>query len=248
MTLRTDDVFRHLAEGKTRDEIAQMVGYKARRYLDQFMLRHGYQWSVERQTYVERVTPKKKRRGQKVARVIEAFQAEPYGDPKRIAEALGFASAFEMAQYMQAHGYLWSNTARNYVAQDRTQDEGPPSEESDNARQVVSNESESASLPLGDALEILGMLVKHRAKLERLLLHTEQGATDVPRYTIPGLSVVKSLHLSVELDRLLRAASQAWRMSQREILEAAVLEFLRKHGYDHVIQGLLTGRKQERTS
>ncbi|SIT09286.1 hypothetical protein [Alicyclobacillus vulcanalis] len=246
--LRPEDVFQHLAEGKTRDEIAQMVGYKARRYLDQFMMRRGYRWSDEKATYVQRVEPKKKRRGQKVARVIEAFQVEPYGDPKRIAEALGFASAFEMAQYMQAHGYLWSNTARNYVTQDRTQGEEPPSAEPDNARQAASNEGESVSLPLGDALELLGMLVKHRMKLERLLLHTEQGATDVPRYTIPGFSVVKSLHLSVELDRLLRTASQAWRMSQREILEAAVIEFLRKHGYDNVIQGLLTNRKQERTS
>ncbi|MCL6489141.1 MAG: hypothetical protein K6T76_09425 [Alicyclobacillus mali] len=248
MTLRPEDVFQHLADGKTRDEIAQMYGYKARRYLDQFMMRRGYQWSVERQTYVERVTPKKKRRGHKVARVIEAFQAEPYGDPKRIAEALGFGSAFEMAQYMQSHGYLWSNTARNYVAQDRTQEAPLPSTEPDSARQTASSKGDTVSLPLGDALEILGMLVKHRAKLEQLLLHTERGATDVPRYTIPGLSVVKSLHISVELDRLLRSASQAWRMSQREILEAAIIEFLRKHGYDEVLQRLLTGHKQERTS
>ncbi|WP_062310462.1 hypothetical protein [Alicyclobacillus sendaiensis] len=248
MTLRPEDVFQLLADGKTRDAIAQMYGYKARRYLDQFMMRRGYQWSVEHETYVERETPKKKRRGHKVARVIEAFQAEPYGDPKRIAEALGFASAFEMAQYMQAHGYLWSNTARNYVTQERTQDTTSPSAEPDPPRETVSSEGESVSLPLGDALELLGMLVKHRAKLERLLLHTERGATDVPRYTIPGFSVVKSLHISVELDRLLRAASQAWRMSQREILEAAILEFLRKHGYEEVIHHLLTGRKQERTS
>ncbi|MCL6443198.1 MAG: hypothetical protein K6T83_07055 [Alicyclobacillus sp.] len=221
MKERLTEILKALSEGKTREEVARQYGYKSRKHMDQYMRRHGYRWGAEQGTYTLDANRRKTRKvSARALRVIAQFR-NPSADAKEIAKRLGFANHLAMAQYMQTQGYVWAAEVNNYVPRDRE-------EVSD---QLLSVDDTPTEIHPGDYLHILGVLIKHEKKLMRLLTETVSPIHEIPRYVLPGAYIVKSIHMSAELDELVRRFSREKNISQREIFEVAIIHFLQRYGY-----------------
>jgi hypothetical protein len=62
----------------------------------------------------------------------------------------------------------------------------------------------------------------------------------IPRFTVPGVFSVKSVHMASGLDQLVRDFSQEKNISQRDIFEVALIEFFHKYGYEREVNALLS--------
>ncbi|MEK4023647.1 hypothetical protein [Sporosarcina sp. FSL W7-1283] len=60
----------------------------------------------------------------------------------------------------------------------------------------------------------------------------------IPRYLVPGILAPKNLNISHLLNQMLIDFSRQYNIRQREIFEAALIEFLQKYGYAHEIKAL----------
>lgn len=182
----------------------------------------------------------------RVARVIELFDQEG-ADPKAIAKKLRFEDHRDLGRFMKLHGFVWSTERGNYV---RERDEtgaqaGNPSAEKKTQRSsdgapplqefTTSQESLEYYLPL------LRFLSRHQERLQVLLqkgpVLPQPGA--IPRYAVPGVLVTKSVHMSHDLDMMVRNFSKEKNISQREVFEVALVEFFQRYGYAHEVRRLL---------
>ena len=177
--------------------------------------------------------------GAKVQRVIERF-ARGSSDPRVFARGLGFTDHRDMADYMRSQGYTWSAEIRNYTR------EGSPSPV------VVSKARTATPVTAGPAgggdisdenlerfLPVLSLLENHLDQLAELL---EPPAGALPRYTIFGAARTKSVYMSDGLDQLVVEFSKEKQVSQREVVEGALVEYLSRHGYEEEIAALLKGK------
>lgn len=161
---QTRQILDLLAEGLTREEVANRLGYKNHKSLDQFMRRRGYTWNPAQGTYLQR-GEKKTGRYQTTSRALEViaqFQ-KSNADAKEIAKRLHFTNHYEMAKYMQARGYVWSSEAGNYIARNGA----PTLPAIPEAREQEEDQSNREVIDPGDYLHILGLLVKNEDKLVR---------------------------------------------------------------------------------
>jgi hypothetical protein len=97
-------------------------------------------------------------------------------------------------------------------------------------------------MPKNDRMErlipMLEMLERNKEKLAELL-SINDGAT-IPRYVIGGITITKSLCMSHNLAELIKEFSKEKNISQREIFEVSIIEFLRKYGYENEVKALFT--------
>lgn len=228
MKERLTEILEALSEGKTREEVARQYGYKASKHMDQYMRRHGYRWDPAQGTYTPHANRRKTRKVSARALEVIAQFRKPNADAKEIAKRLGFANHHAMAQYMQTQGYVWSAEVGNYVPRDK--------EEVD--EQELPADDTPKEIHPGDYLHILGVLIKHEKKLMRLLTETVSPIHEIPRYVLPGAYIVKSIHMSAELDELVRRFSREKNISQREIFEVAIIHFLQRYGYAALVDAL----------
>ncbi|MFX4300671.1 hypothetical protein ACOJUR_00095 [Alicyclobacillus tolerans] len=224
---RVQEILQRIAEGETREALMKRYGYQAMDSLNQYMRRHGYRWDRREQRYLLRATSIHTP-NVRALDVMAAFE-QPEADAKEIAKRLRFSSHQAMAQYMVARGYVWSSEQRNYVAE-----HGQALELSQGVRKQEKGKGKKAADSYRHE-ELLAWLQENREALEQLL----EGSADLPRYRVPGVYLVKTLQISSELNQLLRQCSESWHMSQREIVEAALIQFFRTHGYQQTIQSLL---------
>lgn len=190
----------------------------------------------------------------KVARVIELFDRED-ADPKAIAKKLGFDSHREMGQFMKLHGFIWSTDQGNYVPEheERSTNEAwveITGEDANSMGNVTGNGERldgtlnihPAAVTMDAYLPLLQYLAVHHKRLQALIEgHDAPSPGAIPRYTIPGVLVTKSVHMVRELDLLVRSFSQERNITQREIFEVALIEFFRRYGYAQEVQRLLSG-------
>jgi hypothetical protein len=96
-------------------------------------------------------------------------------------------------------------------------------------------------LTLEDFLPLLNFLQEHQEQLEDLLgssLFTNQ----IPHYKFPsGVTVTKSVSMTSSLDQLIRDFSSEMGVTQRVIVEAALIQFMEKYGYARQVRKLLDG-------
>ena len=87
-------------------------------------------------------------------------------------------------------------------------------------------------------LPLLEWLASNKEGLQSLL-----GASvvsgQIPRFTLPGLFVTKSVHMTNTLDQMVRDFSKEKNINQREIFEVALIEFFQKYGYGREVETLL---------
>lgn len=160
---RIDGILDDLKNGKTREQIAEKMGYKNYRSLDMFMRRNGYSWnkkcyfirvSKPVEVLMDDVIP-----STEVARILSLFANGE--DARSVAALMGYKDHYTLADYMSHRGYKWVDGAYIYSANTVSLDV-------DNDI----NESESKFISDGEPLSeasIIKWLSHHRCDLESLL-------------------------------------------------------------------------------
>lgn len=168
---------------------------------------------------------------------------------REIAEKLNFDSHRSMALFMRDKGYIWDENKGTYVLESKIK-----VEDEDNNIKTPHNENEQKAKTVSGKgfdkgnIEIQNYAQKYAVLLEYLDLRKDQlgelfedieHGVRLPRYTVPGIHITKSVHMVYELDQLVREFSKERNISQREIFEIALINFFEKYGYKERIEMLL---------
>lgn len=226
-----------LLKFQTRDEAAEELGYKNYRSLDQYMRRKNFVFDQKQQQYIPAINrargldkDPKSYAPTKVVSIITAFEEEN-ADPKVIAKQAGFKDHREMAEYMKNKGYEWNAYKNNYLkAVGRVDEkEGPPE---------LKETREDLPDDLAEYVPFIRFLYEKRDDIYQLLTGVKEDGK-IPRYAVPGLVRTKAIYMSDMIARLAAEFSKEKNVTQREIMEAALIEYLQKYGFKREIDSLL---------
>jgi len=235
-----------LESGKSREETASLLGYKNWRSLDIYMRRKGMKWDSRRNTYyypVEKSRSMGKLDGNippKIAMIISKFNRKD-ADPMEIARQAGFNDHRELSAYMAARGYTWSAEINNYIQAPLQDAPGGDGEEKGKVPYELSTEQENAQdgeINIKKYLPLFEILYKNRERLLNLLLPASVPGM-IPRYAVPGITRTKSFYMSDRLSSLICEFSRIMNISQKEIIETAVIEFLKKYSFEREVDAML---------
>ena len=227
-----------------RDEAAAKLNYKNYKSLDMYMRRKNFTFDPEEQQYVPMQTRVEKMKKDpksyapsKVVSIITAFEEEDV-DPKVVAKQAGFNDHKKMAEYMKAKGYEWNVYKNNYV-----KTVGKVEETVTEEPLKILNKATEQKVPerMEEYIPFIRFLYEKRDDLYQILSGVKEDGT-IPRYTVPGLVRTKAIYMSDMVARLTAEFSQEKNVTQREIVEAALIEFLQKYGYKNEIDALLKNK------
>lgn len=261
---RVKATLKGLTEGKTREELAQGFDLSSWKSLDIYMRRKFFRWDGENGTYVpaenrldnilEDIESNVPIKAEQIMKKFEEYGEE--ADPRQIAQEFGFDDHNELADYMSEHNLEFCVEARNYIEGYRKDiDKDTLSISEDNSKISESNTSTSTStradaatdnLEDGELAELLGylpmlrLLEEHKDDLLNSLMVSSEGK--IPNYGVPGTPGTKSIYMSILLSRLMADFSKTKNLSQREIVEAAIIEYLERYGYKLEVEKLLSKR------
>jgi len=252
-------VVQQMANGMDRELVAHELGYKNWRGLDVLMRREGYVYRDARYVRAAGESPCQEamRLIPQPIRITLDLLKRGNRNLEEIAIKAGLRSRMELAEYMRAHGWQWDSEQETYVESDQKQglramgEDAPqeavrtaiPSESIDRV-DTGSVDNHDSSLDGARHLEqfipLLSFLGDHEAELHRILSKPKVDDGTIPKYSFPGsLVVTKSVSMASTLDQLIRDFSQETGMSQRIVFEAALVQFLRQHGYAPQVDSLL---------
>lgn len=231
------EMMRHM----TRDDVAESLGYKDWRGMDSYMRRKNFRYDsinteyVPAATKVESVMKDPKSYAPiKVVSIITAFE-EANADPRLIAKQAGFKDHKEMAEYMTGKGYEWNVHKNNYI-----KIVGEMNEEEEDKIPEAFTRVEGEKLPDGieEYLPFIRFLYEKRDEVYQLISGTKEDGK-IPRYALPGLTRTKAIYMNDMIGRLTGEFSREKNVTQREIVEAALIEYLQKYGYKAEIDALI---------
>ena len=87
-------------------------------------------------------------------------------------------------------------------------------------------------------LPFVRFLYEKRDEVYQLLSGTKEDGK-IPRYALPGLVRTKAIYMSDMIAKLTGEFSREKNVTQREIMEAALVEYLQKYGFKQEIESLL---------
>lgn len=237
---------------KSREELAEELGYKHHRSLDMAMRRQGYYWDAGQAMYYKQSEGRQQASSLhlveptgKSGQIIGYF-AQGTLDVREIAVRVGFANHREMASYMKSQGYVWNADKNNYAREvEDDEDELLKVEQECRALEtsvIAPGKNADFTDGLQDYLPYLEWLRQNIDSLQSIIgggngIGTVEGS--IPRYAIPGVFITKSVHMSNQLDQLVRDFSAEKNISQRDMFAVALTEFFRKYGYRKQIETLL---------
>lgn len=235
---QVDDILRMLEDGMERSEIALKLGYKNPVSLDNYMRRRNFSWDSREKNFVpasERYSAKARNNlvklhgASKVDLIISLFE-EGESNAKEIAQQVGLDNHIELANYMKKKGYLWDSNIGNYV-------------KSNNGETL---ENESITSQIGTNATIADILEKIVPLLKNVQVNNTQPAVQttaesdeikgIPRYQLKGAYGTKAMRMANVLDELIKCFSDERNISQREIIEVALIEFFQKYGYKDEVE------------
>ncbi|MEQ2465131.1 hypothetical protein [Niallia hominis] len=236
-------ILKLLGEGFSREEVAEQYRYSTYRSMDSFMSRRNFVWDKRKGTYVPADAIKASLEtmmnfpSDRVRRIVMELNKEG-ADLKQIALKVGFENHLEMASYMKSKGFEWSHESGNYLSTSPT---------SPNAEETAATVSSDASLEsscsivnsdIQQFLPLLEWLATNREGIKSLL-GASVASGQIPRFTLSGTFVTKSVHMTNTLDLMVRDFSKEKNINQREIFEVALIEFFQKYGYEREVETLL---------
>ena len=246
---KVEFVLGQMANGNTREEVAEELGYKDWKGLDVLMRRQRYVFKDEQYVQKDEIGQGKQgRRPPESVRIVLQDLDNGNQDFELIAQKLGMKNADDVRQFMRVQGWIYSSEAGTYVRNVRQEqalrndvkpDAGAEVEIHGDVKVDVNNLAEFEGL---DAyLPLLSFLKEHQEELQRLLVKPRHANT-IPRYRIPGgNTVTKSTTMNSRLDLLIRDFAKDSGISQRVVVETAILQFLEVHGYAKQVAALLHG-------
>ena len=230
---------------KTRTEAAEEMNYKHWKSLDMYMRRKNFVYDGKSQQYVP--IPDEKRfmnnprnfAPTKVVNIIDAFENENV-DPKEIAKKEGFKDHKELAKYMKMKGYEWNSYRNNYL-----KIVGDSNELDDAIAEIevpseVYNESlaKTSKENIYDYLPFIRFIYEQRDAIYELLTGVREDGK-IPRYAIPGILKTKAIYMSDSLGKVTAEFCREKNINQREVYEAALIEYLKKYGFKDEVEFLL---------
>ena len=226
---------------QTREEAAKELNYKNWKSLDMYMRRKNFVYDRKQGQYIPAQNRDKKDKKaykhsapDKVLRIIDAFDGEN-PDPKGIAQKEGFENHREMAEYMKTKGFEWNVYKNNYVKIVGFQEEAEPLEafkDKDEAKKETA---------IDEFLPFIRFLYDRREKVYQLLNGVKEDGK-IPRYAIPGMARTKAIYMSDKVASVMGEFSREKNVTQREIVEAALVEYLQKYGFKQEVEMLLQNR------
>lgn len=239
---KVDLILKGLTEGKSREELAEELGYKNYKSLDMYMRRKNWSWNPRTQNY-EAEVPKPtfedrlnqvKTIGTKVGRVIELFNSG-IEDPMEIAKKAGFRDHKEMAEHMKNKYYIWDDEKGNYIMQTGLLEDGVEKDDGYNKEvNGISNISDGEV----DLNQIIPLLKALQNKLSIGII-PETHTQSIPTYLVPGNPTSITMQMMLSLRILLKEYSSEFNISQRRIVEVALIEFFNKYGYNYKVKSML---------
>lgn len=250
-------ILQQLSTGKTREELAAEEGNTHWKSIDMYMRRRDYVWCSERHNYIKtdeqsipEVIAKASDDGllrthTKADRIVQALAREG-ADVRQVAKQYEFSDYEELAVYMAGKGYQWDVKQHNYRLVER-----PPREkaESPEAQSSLTTESHdkaeegySAAISIknseySDELwSFLHELYDQREVLQKLFKETDQ---QLPNYLVKGTRKGKTFQMSILLANLAEDYARDYSLTQREVIEIALVEFFQRYGYDKEVATLL---------
>lgn len=225
----------------TRDDVAKELKYKDWRGMDSYMRRKNFRYDSIAKEYVPATTKvesimsdPKSYAPIKVVSIITAFE-EPNADPRLIAKQAGFKDHKDMADYMKEKGYEWNVHKDNYI---KTVGELDNETEEEIPEAFARIEDEKLPDGIGEYLPFIRFLYEKRDEVYQLLSGTKEDGK-IPRYALPGMTRTKAIYMNDMIGRLTGEFSREKNVTQREIVEAALIEYLQKYGYKVEIDALL---------
>lgn len=228
---------------KTRDEVSEEFGYKTYKSMDMFMRRRNFRYDAQANQYV----PKQNKTNKldrdpknyapsKVVNIITAFEEEA-ADPKLIAKKEGFRDHKEMAEYMTNKGYEWNAYKNNYIKTVGKVEE-TVDEKIEKAEPQVNTPAAQLPTDIDEYIPFIRFLYEKRDDIYQLISGTKEDGT-IPRYVVPGLVRTKAIYMSDMIAKLAGEFSKEKNITQREVVEGALIEYLQKYGFKGEIETLL---------
>lgn len=241
---KVEAILQGLANGKTREQLAETFGNSSWKSVDMYMRRRDYTWDARNQTYTPNVevTMPQLKDTSKAGKVV--YFLEQGNDPKSTAIRLGFKNHRDMADYMKAKGYEWHSDESNYrkkvgVVQNNSQEvaSSPYSSSKDNDIPIVPMNHETLTHQMLHYLPLLQLLGEHQEKLMELLQSNEN--MQIPRYLVPGVARTKTIQMMNTLHDLIADYCNEYNIQQRVLFEVALIEFFQKYGFKQEVDALL---------
>lgn len=261
--MKTEDKVRYvidnISKGRDLDVIAIELGYKNYKSLDMFMRREGYYKDKNVGNYYPKngkgYIPQERFDENacisiKALEVIQYFKEKKH-TPKQIAVKAGFQDVKDMALYMKSRGFIWDVERNNYVMakeldcdeEENRENEGSGEdiqpEDKSYVNQDIDKIKENVDTGISKYLSLLEYLYEKKERLARLLEEENSINTGIPRYIIQGIYITKSVHMSSQLDKMVKDYSMEKSIPQKDIFEIALVEFFMKYGYDKKMRMLL---------
>lgn len=177
----------------------------------------------------------------KIQRIITLFNSGL--DPMEVAKKVGMKDHRAMAMYMKSKGYIWSSEKKNYTLEKGLVEEEPKLSENTNIADKDNIADNNENLDVFGQFErfiklipMLEMIEKNYDKVAEML--SINSLNTIPRYIVGGVTITKSLCMSYPLAELIKEFSIEKNISQREIFEVAIIEFLRKYGFENEVNSL----------
>lgn len=239
---QANQILEMLEQGMNKNDIAKALGYSNPLSIDNYMRRRNFSWDSREKNFVpaaERYSAAAKnnvvplRGTSKVDLIISLFDQ---GDlnVKDIAKQLGFETNKELSKFMKSKGYLWDPIERNYVVGLTSDVAIEPS--------TTPTTSPSPNAAMNDLLKNLLPLLSG-VKFNNPVSDKEQieyyHSSDLPRYTVAGRYTTKGMRMAIAMDDLIRKYCLDRNLSQRELIEIALIEFFKKYGYSTEIEQCL---------
>ncbi|UYO62401.1 hypothetical protein LNN31_16675 [Acetobacterium wieringae] len=84
------------------------------------------------------------------------------------------------------------------------------------------------------------MLLQNKERLITLLMPQSDGT--VPKYAVPRTTKTQSLYMSELLVRLMKEFCDSRNLKQRDVVDAALIEYFKRYGYQREVDKLLQKR------
>lgn len=239
---KVNQILQMIEEGKEKTDIAEKLGYQSPLSIDNYMRRRNFSWDSREKNFVpaaERYSAKGRDnvmplRGVSKAEVIISLFDQGESNVKEIAKQVGFETNKELAKFMKGKGYEWDPVSRNYV-------------ESNNI--LLTPDTISSQLPINSQNPSLNEIlqniipflqgINNKPQSEIVVQQNIDEPQKVPRYKVVGQYTTKGMRMAIAIDELTRRFSSERNLSQREILEVALIEFFKKYGYSSEIDRCL---------
>ncbi len=229
---------------QTREEAAKELNYKTWKSLDMYMRRKNFVYDGKQGQYIPRLDRDKETRDsyrshapEKASRIIDAFNGKN-PDPKEIAIKEGFKDHREMAEYMKTKGFEWNVYRENYIRIVGFKEE----EAKEEIREGLENKKEvKKEIEVEEFMPFIRFLHDRREDVYRLLTGVREDGK-IPRYAIPGRARTKAIYMSEQVAGMMAEFSQEKNVTQREIVETALVEYLQRYGFKQEVEALLQNR------